>query len=787
MHPVAGGMSIFSRGNLLEGAYDQFANSQQSNRYAQSSNSQESNYEQVVNHNPNMDYKIPTHLNSNLVSPRLFVIESQRQNLALDNKISGPASNLSPRLLSTQGDLELDRLGVESSIYNERNNRNSNNMLFQQDPMKRQQNQNLYTFNQSSGRGTLNDQNYIHMMTLQEVIKESEERVKKETEAKLMSKISELEKRSQYLDRSLELIEDMKKKFQHVENQSNDYNDLLLKYNNLLYVYNSQGLKKSNTSKQTLSSINNISHQNMRSSPIRLGSATILDYTNITTQNGISLLQEQKENNLNYQEFKQKQLELQNQALKQQNDKLQSKIDILKQDQFRKKSGSRKSSPKINTLRNNRMRSLGGLSKDRQQSLYPLSKSQENLSTAISNRKRHAQSKVLTLNNHHSTQINRNNNESSSIEIQTFQKETFVTLHKKIDKLEKEKKQLKIQLKSQRIKAQDINYDAARVSLQCCCENLKIIYEDRAQSLEKIADHWKEKTQLLVGKYYKSLQLVREDQLKLRTTTIEAVEQLRSFQEKLVSEIMSRQGEIAVYYEKKVKKLEKENKQLSKRVVKANYTSSLLDQSIHEGFIHQEQTNFLDLSDLNESLYEIDHSMSRKNTRVISDHIRQQQVYSPILSEEDEDNTLGNGAGNEVFIYPVDDFNSHSLLKLKSANLVVGIDEDKSFSIGAPESPYLNNQKTYSFIQTTNSTQIYDRSPRQGQQQHDQLEQSVKKNSKKQKSNKKVTFRDQVIKGSRLYDEKSIEKILIRSCTCCGPLLPEDCDSGKVSCSCLIF
>jgi hypothetical protein len=31
---------------------------------------------------------------------------------------------------------------------------------------------------------------------------------------------------------------------------------------------------------------------------------------------------------------------------------------------------------------------------------------------------------------------------------------------------------------------------------------------------------------------------------------------------------MQRQGEIAVYYEKKVKKLEKENKQLCKRVVK---------------------------------------------------------------------------------------------------------------------------------------------------------------------------------------------------------------------------
>ena len=47
--------------------------------------------------------------------------------------------------------------------------------------------------------------------------------------------MKELEKRSVYLDRSLELIEEMKLKFMHFESQNSQYNDLLLKYNNLLY------------------------------------------------------------------------------------------------------------------------------------------------------------------------------------------------------------------------------------------------------------------------------------------------------------------------------------------------------------------------------------------------------------------------------------------------------------------------------------------------------------------------------------------------------------------------
>jgi chromosome segregation and condensation protein ScpB len=60
--------------------------------------------------------------------------------------------------------------------------------------------------------------------------------------------------------------------------------------------------------------------------------------------------------------------------------------------------------------------------------------------------------------------------------------------------------------------------------MQCCCEDLKQVFSDRQVSLEQIGEHWKGKTQLLVGKYYKSLQVVREDQNKLKGSTIDAVD-----------------------------------------------------------------------------------------------------------------------------------------------------------------------------------------------------------------------------------------------------------------------
>lgn len=47
--------------------------------------------------------------------------------------------------------------------------------------------------------------------------------------------------------------------------------------------------------------------------------------------------------------------------------------------------------------------------------------------------------------------------------------------------------------------------------MPCCCYEIKQIYEDKTRHFESMAEHWKEKTALLVSKYYKSLSLLRQD------------------------------------------------------------------------------------------------------------------------------------------------------------------------------------------------------------------------------------------------------------------------------------
>eukprot|EP00347_Sterkiella_histriomuscorum_P000152 403376971 len=518
----------------------------------------------------------------------------------------GPKQNLSPKLLSTQGDLQLQQTQVENGQldFNQNSRQQQNNAKNTQS----QSNQNnLYTFNQSSVNTLHHDNNLgnnnQNFISIQDFIKESEDRVKRETEQKFQQKIHELEKRSIYLDRSLELIEDMKYKFKNVENQQNDYNELLMKYNNLLYQYNSHNqsqILKDQSSKDLInhskSNVQSLKTFHLQGSPLKkLNTIQMLQDNSIfLSNNNASMLQQDKKDtifthNQSIQDLRQAQLELQNQALRDQNEQLQFEIERIKLEfGNRKKSGSRKTSPKGSALRNNRQKSnaiiSGGLtlqqtttqshktlgnmkqlgsgansrSRERMQNMY---KSQENISL-VSNRKRPCQSKTIL-----------NAKENTTMELVNFQKQTFVELHKKIDKLEKEKKQLQTKLKfAKENQSALLNEQGELVNqgmqLKCCCQELKQIYEDRSFSLEQIADHWKQKTQQLVGKYYKSLQLVREDHLKLRNITLNAVEQLRFFQEKSLGEVLQRQNEVQVYYEKKVKKLELENKKLSKKVVK---------------------------------------------------------------------------------------------------------------------------------------------------------------------------------------------------------------------------
>ena len=66
--------------------------------------------------------------------------------------------------------------------------------------------------------------------------------------------------------------------------------------------------------------------------------------------------------------------------------------------------------------------------------------------------------------------------------------------------------------------------------LQCCCEEMKHIFEERQSSLEQIGEHWKNKTQILVSKIYKSLQMVREDYDLLKANSCREIQQLQQMQ-----------------------------------------------------------------------------------------------------------------------------------------------------------------------------------------------------------------------------------------------------------------
>jgi hypothetical protein len=49
----------------------------------------------------------------------------------------------------------------------------------------------------------------------------------------------------------------------------------------------------------------------------------------------------------------------------------------------------------------------------------------------------------------------------------------------------------------------------------CCCEQLRDLHLEKEDKFNKIADTWKNKSYLLAGKYFKTLQNVREEHTKL--------------------------------------------------------------------------------------------------------------------------------------------------------------------------------------------------------------------------------------------------------------------------------
>jgi len=78
---------------------------------------------------------------------------------------------------------------------------------------------------------------------------------------------------------------------------------------------------------------------------------------------------------------------------------------------------------------------------------------------------------------------------------------------------------------------------------------------------------------MLVAKYYKSLQLLREDQARVRSEAAASLDHLQRYQSQMVHEISMKQAETQVYYEKKLTKLTSENRKLNKRLVKYRQAS----------------------------------------------------------------------------------------------------------------------------------------------------------------------------------------------------------------------
>ena len=101
----------------------------------------------------------------------------------------------------------------------------------------------------------------------------------------------------------------------------------------------------------------------------------------------------------------------------------------------------------------------------------------------------------------------------------------------------------------------------------CCCNELKMDAEEQIYQLTKLANHWRSKTELLVAKYYRTLQVVREDQNRIRLSTVEAIQQMRAMQDRVISQVLQKQRETQVYFEKKLRQKDKELREARKRIV----------------------------------------------------------------------------------------------------------------------------------------------------------------------------------------------------------------------------
>ena len=101
----------------------------------------------------------------------------------------------------------------------------------------------------------------------------------------------------------------------------------------------------------------------------------------------------------------------------------------------------------------------------------------------------------------------------------------------------------------------------------CCCEELRQLHGEKEDNLNRIADTWKQKTHIIANEFQQKLQGVRDENSHLKLQTYESIEKMRLYQHQVISEILRKQEEMVLSYDRKLRKKEKENKALNQRVV----------------------------------------------------------------------------------------------------------------------------------------------------------------------------------------------------------------------------
>ena len=73
----------------------------------------------------------------------------------------------------------------------------------------------------------------------------------------------------------------------------------------------------------------------------------------------------------------------------------------------------------------------------------------------------------------------------------------------------------------------------------------------------------------MVAKYYKALEVLREDQRRIRGSTAEAIGQMRGMQDKVIAKVLKKQRETQVFYERRYRSCEREVRDTRRRLVEA--------------------------------------------------------------------------------------------------------------------------------------------------------------------------------------------------------------------------